>query len=100
MSANTALCLSRSRGMEQARSEIDYRAGPHRARQPAAEGGGTPQHQMIAASIKARIDEELDIVDGRSRGFFQSSDIGPVKGCKPPAEVVATQHGFFGPFCE
>ena len=64
------------------------------------EGGGTPQHRMIAASIKARIDDELDVVDGRSRGFFQSNDIGPVKGCKPPAEVVAAQHGFFGPFCE
>ena len=40
------------------------------------EGGGTAQHQLIAAGIKARIDDELDVVDGRSRGFFQANDIG------------------------
>jgi hypothetical protein len=40
------------------------------------------------------------VVDGRSRGFFQANDIGPVKLCKPVAEVVSAQRGFFGPFCE
>ena len=42
------------------------------------EGGGTTQHQLIAAAIKARIDEELDVVDGRSKGFFQANDIGTI----------------------
>jgi hypothetical protein len=42
------------------------------------EGGGTAQHQLIAAAIKARIDEELDVVDGRSKGFFQANDIGTI----------------------
>jgi hypothetical protein len=40
------------------------------------------------------------VVDGRSRGFFQANDIGPVKECRPVAEVVAAHGGFYGPFCE